>query len=150
MPVEHLSPVPESVIDALPVLDANQLGRSIRRHTEMEGLPDLDGIKVAIVGVQEDRRAYRNVGCDGAADAIRPFLYQLYKGKWDYGIADLGNLYKGERHTDTLLSLKEIAQELLQRQIILITIGGSSNAWIVEDFIVCKLRELHILLSPKG
>ena len=60
--MEHLSPVPESVIDALPVLDANQLGRSIRRHTEMEGLPDLDGIKVAIIGVQEDRRAYRNVG----------------------------------------------------------------------------------------
>ena len=125
--MEHLSPVPESVIDALPVLDANQLGRSIRRHTEMEGLPDLDGIKVAIVGVQEDRRAYRNVGCDGAADAIRPFLYQLYKGKWDYGIADLGNLYKGERHTDTLLLLKEITQELLQRQIVLITIGGSQE-----------------------
>jgi formiminoglutamase len=125
--VLHLSPIPDSVLNALPVLDTNQLGRVVHKHTELDGLPDLDGINVAIIGVQEDRRAYRNVGCDGAADAIRPFLYQLYKGNWDFHIADLGNLYKGEQHIDTITALKEITEELLKRNIIVITIGGSQE-----------------------
>jgi len=125
--VQLLSPIPESVLNALPVLDTNQLGRVVHKHTEMDGLPDLDGIKVAIIGVQEDRRAYRNVGCDGAADAIRPYLYQLYTGNWDFHIADLGNLYKGEQHYDTIAALKDITEELLQRNIIVVTIGGSQE-----------------------
>ena len=125
--MEHLSPVPDSVLDQLPVLDKNQIGAAILRHTELNGLPELDGVKVALIGVQEDRRAYRNVGCDGAADHIRPFLYQLYKGKWDFTIADLGNLYKGERHSDTLFLLKEITEELLRKGIITVIIGGSQE-----------------------
>ncbi|MEY2963869.1 MAG: hypothetical protein RL754_1130 [Bacteroidota bacterium] len=125
--MEHLSPVPDSVFQHLPVLDAQQLGASIVTHTEMDGLPDLEGIRVAIIGVQEDRRAYRNVGCDGAADAIRPYLYQLYAGKWDFKIADLGNLYKGEKHSDTLFLLADITKDLLQKGIITIVIGGSQE-----------------------
>jgi len=127
LPVQLLSPIPESVLNALPVLDTNQLGRVVQKHTEMDGLPDLDGVQVALIGVQEDRRAYRNVGCDGAADAIRPYLYQLYTGNWDFQIADLGNLYKGEQHYDTIAALKDITEELLQRNIIVITIGGSQE-----------------------
>lgn len=125
--MDHLSPIPESVINKLPVLDSNQLGQWIHLHTELEGLPNLDRIKVAIVGVQEDRRAYANVGCDSAADHIRPYLYQLFKGRWDFQVADLGNLYKGERHVDTLHALKELVAALLEKEIIVITIGGSQD-----------------------
>lgn len=125
--MEHLSPVPESVLSKLPVLDPNQLGSTIACHTEIDGIPDLDGVKIALVGVQEDRRAYRNVGCDGAADAIRPYLYQLYRGNWSQKVVDLGNVYKGERHVDTIVYLTSLAQELLSKQIILVTIGGSQD-----------------------
>jgi hypothetical protein len=51
VPVQLLSPIPESVLNALPVLDTKQLGRVVHKHTEMDGLPDLDGIKVVIIGV---------------------------------------------------------------------------------------------------
>ncbi len=125
--MDHLSPVPESVITKLPVLDNNQLGQWLQLHTEIDGLPNLDGVKVAIIGVQEDRRAYANTGCDTAADHIRPYLYQLFKGRWDFKVADLGNLYKGERHVDTIHALKEIIVELLKKDIIAITIGGSQE-----------------------
>ena len=84
-------------------------------------------MKIAIIGVQEDRRAYRNAGCDGAADAIRPYLYQLYRGQWDYEIVDLGNLYKAERHVDTLINLQDIASTLIQKGVIVVTIGGSQD-----------------------
>ena len=94
--MEHLSPVPESVLSNLPVLDESQLGSHIKRHSEIDGIPSIEGVKIAIIGVQEDRRAYRNSGCDGAADAIRPYLYQLYRGHWDLEIVDLGNLYKAD------------------------------------------------------
>ena len=125
--MEHLSPVPESVLSNLPVLDENQLGSHIKRHTEIDGIPSIEGVKIAIIGVQEDRRAYRNAGCDGAADAIRPYLYQLYRGQWDYEIVDLGNLYKAERHVDTLINLQDIASTLIQKGIIVVTIGGSQD-----------------------
>lgn len=125
--MEHLSPVPESVLSNLPVLDESQLGSHIKRHSEIDGIPSIEGVKIAIIGVQEDRRAYRNSGCDGAADAIRPYLYQLYRGHWDLEIVDLGNLYKAERHVDTLINLQNIATTLIQKGIIVVTIGGSQD-----------------------
>lgn len=126
--LQHLSPVPDSVLGSLPVLDASQLGRTLRIHTELDGMPDLEGVRIALLGVQEDRRAYRNVGCDSAADHIRPFLYQLHEGQWgNLPIADLGNLYKGERHVDTLALLKDVAAELMRQGILLVTIGGSQE-----------------------
>ena len=57
--MEYLSPVPESVLSKLPVLEPGQLGHRIRRHSELDGIPSLEDIKIVIVGVQEDRRAYR-------------------------------------------------------------------------------------------
>ena len=70
--MEYLSPVPESVLSKLPVLEPGQLGHRIKRPSELDGIPSLEGIKIVIVGVQEDRRAYRNAGCAAAADHIRP------------------------------------------------------------------------------
>jgi len=125
--VEYLSPVPESVLSKLPVLEPGQLGQKIQRHTEIDGLPSLDGVKVVIVGVQEDRRAYRNTGCDTAADHIRPFLYQLHQGTWNFKIADMGNIYRGERHVDTVLLLQDFCEKMLRKGIITITIGGSQD-----------------------
>lgn len=140
--MEHLSPVPDSVINKLPVLDKNQLGSWIEMHTELDGLPDLEGVKVAIIGVQEDRRAYRNLGCDAAADHIRPYLYQLFKGKWDFRVADLGNLYKGERHVDTLFALTEITADLLSKNIIVITLGGSQELTYANYRAYDKMEQL--------
>lgn len=125
--MEYLSPVPESVLSKLPVLEPGQLGHRIKRHSELDGIPSLEGIKIVIVGVQEDRRAYRNAGCAAAADHIRPYLYQLHEGNWDFEIADLGNIYSGERHVDTIQLLTDFCKNMLRKGIITITIGGSQD-----------------------
>lgn len=125
--MDYLSPIPESVLSKLPLLEPGQLGQRIRKHTELEGLPSLDGVKVAFVGVHEDRRAYRNTGCDSAADHIRPFLYQLHQGNWDFEMVDLGNIYAGEKHFDTVAHLSNLCEQMLKKGIITITIGGSQD-----------------------
>lgn len=125
--MEYLSPVPESVLAKLPVLEPGQLGNRIKRHTEMGGIPSLKGVKIVIVGVQEDRRAYRNTGCDVAADFIRPYLYQLYEGQWEFEIADLGNIYGGENYVDSIERLRSFCESMLRKGIIVITLGGSQD-----------------------
>ena len=64
--------------------------------------------------------------CDAAADHIRPFLYQLYQGTWNFEVADLGNIYSGERHVDTILHLQDFVRKC-SKGIITITIGGSQD-----------------------
>ena len=126
--MEHLSPVPESVLQSIGLLHPNQLGRWIAVHTEMDGIPDLeDDVKVAIIGVKEDRRSYLNTGCAKAPDEIRKKLYELYCGEWDFKVADLGNLYRGERYTDTLKEVQDICSDLVKKGIITIILGGSQD-----------------------
>ena len=134
--MEYLSPVPESVLSKLPVLEPGQLGQRIRRHTEIDGLPSLEGVKVVIIGVHEDRRAYRNTGCDTAADHIRPFLYQLYQGTWNFEVADLGNIYSGERHVDTILHLQDFCEKMLRKGY------HYHHHWRLSGFNLCELPRL--------
>lgn len=124
---DFLAPVPESVLEPFYQTHPEQFFSTMRVHQEVEGMPDLDGVHLAILGVMEDRGAVNNRGCDGGADKIRQYLYPLYRGRWDVEIADLGNLYKGENLEDTYFALKEIVAELLRKQIIPIVIGGSQD-----------------------
>lgn len=113
----------------------------------MDGLPSLNDVKVAVIGVQEDRRAYRNEGCGAGADAIRPFLYQLYKGKWNFEIADLGNLYRAEKHADTLLMLRDICEDLVKQGIVVVTIGGSQDLTYANYRAYDKLERMVNVVS---
>ncbi len=125
---DFLAPVSDSLLTNYTDGVGQTLGSKIRIHQEIEGLPDLDGVKIAIFGVLEDRLSVNNTGCDRGIDAVRHFLYQLFPGEWGLQIADLGNIYKGDTASDTYAAMRYIIVELLQKNIIPVVIGGSQEA----------------------
>ena len=127
MLADYLAPVPDSVLQQFQESHPQQLYSGMLIHREVEGLPDIRQIRIALVGVMEDRGALANKGCDGGADAIRSYLYPLYRGRWDVSIGDLGNIYKGETLEDTMFALKAVVSELLRVNVIPIVIGGSQD-----------------------
>lgn len=126
--IDFLAPVRDSIAtpDDLEWQEQH-LGARLRLHREVDGLPDLEGVKVALIGIVEDRGAPHNVGCQLAPDAIRHYLYRLSSGQWHTPLADLGNIYPGERLADSQEALKEVVRELLGREIIPVILGGSQD-----------------------
>jgi arginase family enzyme len=129
---EFLTPVKESVIAHLSLQSKLCFGQIIRIHTEEEGIPDLENVKIAILGVQEDRNSENNFGCGDNLHFIRTKLYELFPGNWDVSIADLGNVLKGNSVTDTYFAVSEIITGLLKKNIIPIIIGGGQDITYVN------------------
>ena len=127
MNLDFLTPIKDSVVAHL-VLQSNLcLGKTTRLHTLQEGFPDLEGVKIAILGVQEDRNSENNFGCGDNLHFIRRKLYALFPGDWNTPIADLGNVLKGNAVSDTYFAVSEIITYLLKNNIIPIVIGGGQD-----------------------
>lgn len=124
---DYLSPVRDSILEDHQDLHSQAFVHNILKHTEMEGIPDLDHAKIALIGVMEDRGAFNNEGCDQSPDTVRDYLYPLFIGKWNSPIVDLGNIYSGESLTDTHVAVKDVCLFLLKKNIIPIIIGGSQD-----------------------
>ncbi len=105
----------------------NALGAKLKVHSEEAGFPDLEEIDLAIVGVKEDRRAVNNMGCSGAPDMVRKYLYQLFEGPYKVKMADLGNVLPGETEEDTYFALSSTIAELIKKNVVPIIIGGSQD-----------------------
>lgn len=129
---DFLTPVKESVISHLALQPNLCLGQIIRIHTEQQGVPDLENIKIAILGVQEDRNSANNFGCGDNLHFIRTKLYELFPGNWNAPIADLGNVLKGSSVADTYFAVSEIITILLKKNIIPIIIGGGQDLTYVN------------------
>jgi len=123
---DFLSPVRESLLDALEGQNPQRLGLKMAIHKELEGLPDLEGVKIALIGVKEDRNS-NNAGSAETPDRAREYLYQLYWGNWQAPIADLGNIYAGETVNDTMVAVAEVVYQLLKKGIVTIIIGGTQD-----------------------
>ncbi|WP_299056454.1 formimidoylglutamase [uncultured Polaribacter sp.] len=124
---EFLFPIQKSVITRLALLAEGCLGRNIRIHTLENGFPDLEGVKIAIFGVQEDRNSENNFGCGENLHLIREKLYALFPGNWPLEIADLGNIHKGNTVSDTYFVVSETITALLKKNIIPVIIGGGQD-----------------------
>jgi len=105
---------------------SNQMANKISIHTEGY-FPDLEHVKIAIIGVEEERGAFRNDGCATAPDAIRNEFYRLFAPKNMLPIADLGNLKIGNAINDTYVLLSEALSSLIKEDIIPIILGGSQD-----------------------
>ena len=124
---DFLTPVEEAVLAHLALQPSLCMGNTIRVYSEEEGFPDLENVRIAIFGVQEDRNSEGNYGCGKNLHFIRTKLYQLFPGNWQTEIADLGNVLKGNSVTDTYYAVSEIISDLLKKNIIPIIIGGGQD-----------------------
>ena len=137
MSLELLVPVEEEVLRPLETQPKQVLGKQILIHTKREGIPELKGLSIAIIGVHEIRNSYpARSGYDLVK--FRNCFYELFPGNWKMKIADLGDLPNGETPEDTYFALKEICLLLRQINIIPIIIGGS------QDLIYPLYQSFHV------
>jgi len=104
-----------------------RFGDIITIYQEDGNFPSLDGIDIAIVGVEEARAAINNKQCDQAPNAVRKYLYELFPNNPNIKIVDMGNIKKGFELPDTYVALAGVLSELLYRKIVPVVIGGSHD-----------------------
>ena len=127
MNFDYLKPVKDDLL-AHAKMRANQnLGQSIEIYTTENGFPDLDHVKIAIVGVLEGRASDGNFGVGDNLDAVRTALYELFPGNWPVNVADLGDIQQGNTIQDTYFAVKKLLSYLIKRNIIPVIIGGSQD-----------------------
>ncbi|HEU4495669.1 MAG TPA: formimidoylglutamase [Flavobacterium sp.] len=125
MELDFLSPLDGEIVAFIKRLSSQHLGSKVVLHTK-EDFPDLKKIKLAIIGVKENRGAGNEIE-NTKLDSIRKELYALYPGNWEASIADMGNILAGEGIEDTYFALREVAALLLKNRIIPIVVGGSQD-----------------------
>ncbi len=125
MEFDFLKPLDNEILEINKGLSSQQLGSKVVFHTE-KNFPDLNKIKIAIIGVLENR-GDKNKTTQVNLQAIRKELYGLYPGNWEVSIADLGDILAGNTNEDTYFALKKVASSLIKKKIIPIVIGGSQD-----------------------
>ncbi|WP_310559877.1 formimidoylglutamase [Flavobacterium sp.] len=125
MEFDFLKPLDNEILQVIKGFSSQQLGSKVVFHTA-EDFPDLDKIKIAIVGVLENRGDV-NQAEEVDLSHIRKELYGLFPGNWDASIADLGNILAGNSITDTHYALRKVVSTLIKKKIIPIIIGGTQD-----------------------
>ncbi|GAA4275660.1 formimidoylglutamase [Aquimarina mytili] len=139
MSFEFLAPVSDLVAAHTKLLSDQSLGKQIKVHTAENGIPDLEKVDIAILGIQENRNDIDFLGEKLNFDTVRKSLYELYPGNWGSTIVDLGDVTPGNEVSDTYYLVQEVLSSLLQKDIIPIIIGGS------QDLVYAQYRSFDIL-----
>lgn len=124
---DFFSPIDLSVFNDGESYSKNRLGSTIRIFSTESEFPKLEKVKLAIIGVEEDRRSLNNEGCGQAAHYIREYLYKLSDHKFNIGIVDLGNIKAGHAVEDTYFAVADACSQLISQKIIPIIIGGGND-----------------------
>jgi arginase family enzyme len=124
MEFNFLAPLDIETLNFIDNLTTQHLGSKVVFHSNEE-FPDLNQVRIAIIGVLENRGL--NESASFGLTAFRKELYSLFPGNWNASIADLGNILAGEAIEDTYFALKEVVTSLVKRKIIPIVIGGSQD-----------------------
>ena len=125
MEFDFLKPLDNEILQLINGFSSQQLGSKVVFHTA-DSFPDLNKIKIAVLGVLENRGdANQTQEVDLAH--IRKELYGLFPGNWDASIADLGNILEGNSISDTHFALRKVVSSLIKKKIIPIVIGGSQD-----------------------
>lgn len=125
MEFDFLAPLDDKILDYINGLSSPQLGSKIVLHTQ-EQFPDLNTIKIAVIGVLENRGSNKTIA-DVDLSFVRKELYGLFPGNWNASVADLGNIIAGNSTVDTYFALKKVVAGLIKKKIIPIVIGGSQD-----------------------
>ena len=122
-----LKPVDEHLIVHNELMSPLILGNRIKIHSAESGIPDLDSVKIALLGIPEERNSVDYLGDELNLNEIRKSFYNLYPGNWSSGISDLGNLILGNNSEETYGRLISLLTILFKKDIIPILIGGSQD-----------------------
>lgn len=125
MEFDFLKPLDNEILKFVKGFSSQQLGSKVVFHTA-DDFPDLNKIKIAVIGVLENR-GDENQTEEVDLSHIRKELYGLFPGNWDASIADLGDIYAGNSRNDTYFALKKVVSNLIKKKIIPIVIGGSQD-----------------------
>jgi formiminoglutamase len=124
---EYFEPIDLSKFKDAGNYEATSFGKVIQKYEPGGGFPDLQDIRIAIIGVEEDRKSVNNEGCGLAPDYVRQYLYKLFQGNYAAKIADLGNIRKGFNVEDSYFAVTTVVSELMRSGIIPIILGGGQD-----------------------
>lgn len=123
---DFLKPINNTLEVQLEYLEPNSLGYQMAIYTNKLGFPDLQNVKIAILGVGENQTE-DSIHPELSFDALRMSFYSLFPGNWSAAIADLGDIVAGHSRADTLFAVQKVVEELLQQDIIPILLGGRQD-----------------------
>ena len=126
MDFSFLSPVQDQLVDQLELQHSQTIGKKLRIHSATIE-PNLEGVKMAIVGVLETRNSVDYIGEEFQLHEIRKAFYKLFPGNWPLNMVDLGDIQRGEKVEDTYFALTKVVSSLIKNNIIPIVIGGSQD-----------------------
>jgi len=126
MEFDFLSPVDHEIIQFVNGLSTHHLGSKVAFHSDKD-FPDIEKIKIAIIGVLENRGAENFIDKEINLVTIRKELYGLFPGNWQSSIGDLGDIIAGNSIEDTYFALQKVASKLIKKGIIPVIIGGSQD-----------------------
>ncbi len=123
----YFEPVAESLFNELAGGAHPRLGQILNVFREENVFPELEGVQIALLGVNDDRGAVDNEGCSGAANEVRHYLYRLFPGAWTANIADLGNIRRGHSVEDTYFAVSSTLEWLISNRIFPVILGGGHD-----------------------
>ena len=122
-----LKPVDDHLIVHNELMSPLILGNKISIHSEKNGIPDMDSVKICLIGIPEQRNSVDYLGDQLNLNEIRKSFYHLYPGNWSSKICDIGDLKLGENPEETYGRLISLLTILFKKNIIPVIIGGSHD-----------------------
>jgi arginase family enzyme len=136
---EFLLPINVAALNNDNAYNDSQLAGIIKIYEEE--LPDLEGIDLVLLGINEFR-GDGFVSKENAADAVRRQLYQLHYWHKDISIADLGNVKCGASLNDSYSAVKIVVKELLEMNKTVVILGGSHDNTLAQYFAYKDLNQI--------
>lgn len=124
---QYFEPIDNTLVDYQRAEFRPMLGDVIDAYTKPGRFPSLEGVHIALLGVEEDRASLDNPGCAAAPDHIRHYLYRLAQPHKEMHIADLGNLHAGATPADTYAAVADTVQQLVGNDITVMLLGGGDD-----------------------
>ncbi|GAA4308218.1 formimidoylglutamase [Pontixanthobacter gangjinensis] len=146
MDFDFLSPVSEELLDGISHLNKQCIGAQIKLHTSRSGLPELEGVNVAIFGVRENRMAVEKSPLPEFFKLRRQF-YSLFPGNWKLKIADLGDIEAGATIDDTYFAVQTLVESLIKQDIMPVILGGSQDLVYAQYRAYDKLDQMVNLVN---
>jgi len=138
---EYFTPIDIDKFSGVKHYTASSYGKLVKGYFINNDFPKLDDVHIALIGVDEDRRAINNEGCGLSPDYIREHFYKLFQGNYNSKIVDLGNIKKGNTVEDTHFALTDVLSTLLQKKIIPVIIGGGQELTFSNYLAYQKLEQ---------